>query len=57
MVSSSESDPTPVHSAGPSLLATDGQPATDGSSGDQTIIILCSPELEHAGEAEPDGAG
>ena len=56
VVSNSESDPAPVHSAGPSLPATDGQP-TFGSSGDQAIIIPCSPELEPAGGAEPDGAG
>ena len=57
VVSSSESDPAPVQSAGPSLPATDGQPVTDGSSGDLAIIIPCSPELEPTGEAEPDGAG
>ena len=57
VVSSSESNPAPVHSAGPSLPATDVQPVTDGSSGDQAIIIPCSPELEPAGVAEPDGAG
>ena len=57
MVSSSESDPAPVQTVGPSLPATDGQPVTDGSSGDQTIIIPCSPELEPTVGVEPDGAG
>ena len=55
--SSSESYPTPVHTAEPSLSATDGQPVTDGSSGDQTIIIPRSPELEPTGGAELNGAG
>ena len=57
VVSSSESDPAPVQTVGPSLPATDGQPVTDGSSGDQTIIIPCSPELEPTVGAEPDGVG
>ena len=57
VVSSSESDPAPVHSAGPSLPATDGQPVTNKSLGDQAIIIPCSPELEPVGGAEPDGVG
>ena len=43
VVSSSESDPTPVQNVGPSLSATDGEPVTDRSSGDQAIIIPCSP--------------
>ena len=34
VVSSSESDPAPVQTVGPSLPATNGQPVTDGSSGD-----------------------
>ena len=45
VISSIESDPAPVHTAEPSLQAIDGQPVTDGSSGDQAIIIPCSPEL------------
>ena len=57
VVSSNELDPAPVHNAGPSLAATDGQLVTDGSSGDQAIIIPCSPELEPTGGAGPDGAG
>ena len=57
VISNSESDPTPVHTAELSLPATDGQPVTDGSSGDQAIIIPCSPELEPTGGAELDGAG
>ena len=56
VVSSSESDPAPVHSVGSSLSATNGQPVTHGCSGDQAIIIPCSPELKPAGGAEPDGA-
>ena len=56
VISSSESDPTSIHTAGPSLSATNGQPATDGSSGDLAIIIPCSPELEPTGGAELDGA-
>ena len=57
VVSSSESDPAPIQTVGPSLPAIDGQPVTDESSGDQAIIIPCSPELEPTGGAEPDGAG
>ena len=57
VISGSESNPTPVHNAEPSLQATDGHPVTDGSSGDQAIIIPCSPELEPTGGAEPDGVG
>ena len=56
VVSSSELDLAPVHSAGPSLPTTDGQPVTDGSSGDQATIIPCSLELEPVGGAESDGA-
>ena len=56
VISNSESDPTPVHTAEPNLPATDGQPITDGSSRDQAIIILCSPELEPTGGADLDGA-
>ena len=57
MISSSESDPAPVHTSEPSLPATDGQPVTDGSSGDQAFIIPCPPELEPTDGAELDGAG
>ena len=57
VISSSKSDPAPVHIAGPSLPATDGQPVNNGSSGDQAIIIPCSPELEPTGGAKLDGAG
>ena len=56
MISSSESDPAPVHTAEPSLPAIDGQSVIDGSSGDQAIIIPYSPELEPIGGAELDGA-
>ena len=34
VISSSESDPAPVHITEQSLLAIDGQPVTNGSSGD-----------------------
>ena len=57
VVSNSELDPAPVQTVGPSLPTTDGQPVTDGSSGDQEIIIPCSPKLELTGGAEPDGVG
>ena len=57
VISNNESDPAPIHTKEPSLSATDGQPITDGSSGDQVIIIPCSPELEPTGGAEPEGAG
>ena len=57
MIFNSESDPALVHTTGPSLPATDCQSVTYGSSGDQAIIIPCSPELEPTGGAEPDGAG
>ena len=56
VVSRSESDLAPVQTVGPSVPATDGQPVTDGSSGDQAIIIPYSPELNPTGGAEPDGA-
>ena len=56
VVSNSEKEPALVHAMEPSLPATYGQPFTDGSSGDQVIIIPCSPELEPTGGAELDGA-
>ena len=40
----------------PSLPAVVGQPAADGSSGDQVIIIPCFPELGPIGQTEPDRA-
>ena len=55
VVSSSESDLAPVQTVGPSLPATDSQPVTDGSSGDQAIIIPDYPELEPADGVDPDG--
>ena len=45
VISSGKSDTTPVQTAGLSLPAANGQPTADGSSGDQAIIIPCSPEL------------
>ena len=57
VVSRSESDPAPVQTVGSSLSATNGQPVTDESSGDQEIIILGSPELEPVGGADPIWAG
>ena len=49
VISSSESDPSPIQTAGPSLPATDGQPAADESSGDRAITIPFSPELGPTG--------
>ena len=49
VISSGESDTAHVQIGGLTLPAADGQPATDGSSGDQAIIILCSPELRPTG--------
>ena len=57
VVSSCESDSALVQTVGLSLLATDGQPITDGSSRDQAIIIPYSPEQEPTGGVETDGAG
>ena len=57
VISNNKSDPALVHTVESSLPATDGQFVTDRSSGDQAIIIPCSPELELTGGAEPDGAG
>ena len=56
VISSSESDPAPVHTAEPSLQATDGHLVIGGSSGDQAIIIPYSPELEPTGGVELNGA-
>ena len=57
VISSSESDPAPVQTVGPSLQATDDQPAADESSGDQAIIIPCFFELGPTGRTELDEAG
>ena len=57
VISSSESDPALVHTVGPSLPTTDGQPIIDGSSGDQAIIIPYSPELEPTSGVKPDRVG
>ena len=56
VISSGESDIAPVQTAGPSQPTADGQPTVDGSSGDQTIIIPCSPELGPTGQTEPGKA-
>ena len=56
VISSDESDIAPVQIGGPSLPASDGQLTADGSSGDQAIIILCSPELGPIGRMELDWA-
>ena len=53
VISSGESDTTHVQTGGPSLPAVDGQPAVDGSSGDQVIIIPCFPKLGPTGQTEP----
>ena len=55
VISSSESDPTPVQTARPSLPATDGQPTADGSLGDQVITIPCSLELGPTSQTESGG--
>ena len=49
VISSGESDTAHAQTGGPSLPAADGQPATDGSLGDQAIIIPCSPKLGPTG--------
>ena len=56
VISSGESDIAPVQTAGLRLSATDGQPTNDESSGDQAIIIPCSPELGPIGRTEPGEA-
>ena len=56
MISSDELDGAPVRTVEPSQPAADGQPVADGSSGDQAIIIPCSPELGPTGRTESDGA-
>ena len=56
MISNGESDIAPVQTAGPSLPVADGQPTADESSGDQEIIIPCSPEPGPIGLTELDGA-
>ena len=55
MISNGESDTAPVQTAGPSLPVADGQPTADESSGDQEIIIPCSPEPGPIGLTESDG--
>ena len=55
VISSGESDTAPVQTTIPSQSVVDGQPAADGSSGDQAIIIPCSPELGPRGGTEPSG--
>ena len=57
VISSGESDTAHVQTGGSSLSATDGQPAADGSSREQAIIIPCSPKLGPTSRTEPDGAG
>ena len=56
VISNGESDTAPVQTAGPSLPAANGQPTADGSSGNQAIIIPCSPELGLISRTEPSGA-
>ena len=57
VISSGESDTALVQTVGLSQPVVDGQPAADGSSGDQAIIIPYSPELGPTGLTEPGGAG
>ena len=56
MISRDESNAAPVQTTEPSQPAVDGQPAANGSSRDQAIIIHCSPELGPTSRTEPDGA-
>ena len=56
VISSGESDTAPVQIGGPSLPTANGQLAACRSSGDQAIIIPCSPELGLTGRTESDGA-
>ena len=53
VISNGESDTSPVQTDGPSQPTADGQPAADRSSGDQAIIIPCSPELGRTGRMKP----
>ena len=55
VISSRELDTTPVQTTGQSHLVADGQPAADGSSGDQAIIIPYSLELGPIGRTEQSG--
>ena len=57
VISNGESDTAPVQIAGLSQSTIDGQPAADGSSRDQAIIIPYSPELGPTGRTKPGGAG
>ena len=45
MISGDESDAAPIQTKDLNQPAADDQPATEGSSGDQAIIIHYSPEL------------
>ena len=56
VISSDESNTAHVQIRGPSLPTADGQPTADGSSGDQTIFISCSPELGPISQTE-EGRG
>ena len=49
VISNDESDAAPVQTTELNQLAVDDQPAADGSSGDQAIIIPCSSELVPTG--------
>ena len=52
VISRDESDAAAVQTAELSQPAANGQPAADGSSRDQAIIIPCSPELGPIGRSE-----
>ena len=57
VISISESDTAHVQTGGSSRPAADGQPAADGSSGDQAIIMPCSPELGPTCQTKLDRVG
>ena len=56
VISSDELDAAPVQTMEQNQPTADDQPAADGSSRDQAIIIPCSSELGPTDRTEPDGA-
>ena len=56
VISIGESDTVPILTTGPSQSVANGQPAANGSSGDQAIVIPYSPELGRTGRTEPGRA-
>ena len=57
VISSDESDAAHVQTEEPNQLVADDQPVADGCSGDQAIIIPCSPKLGPTGQTELEEAG